>query len=511
MGNGVGISSDNPSAEFGRLEKLCKSGYFHQNYEEYLSAVTLAIQTNKLDCLELLIISGNIKLIMPVHLAAKLGKLEPLELLLSAGFPGHLTDKQGRTPLHLTALACSVEVGLVVSLLALSFPQTVQRYDYEGYKPIHFAVVHENTSVIGALLQHGATVNDVTQSGKTVTQLAKTRQSKSTISYLHEVQKAADQRISQEKERKKAKQAASDVSADRIMQVWERFFDNAFKQAGVPMDDDQDNGYYGEDYKDQSYHYYGDDDDMFIAQQKKTKQKSSTSSSSKKNKKKSTKDDHYYIEDKTYEREESLKESKDVMSQSDWFEWIVCYDEEAVDDQSEEAGSYYVIHKQTKEKRWLDDHWRILQRSEHYPFLFESDSETIASWPFPTTLWEVTAYGWLTYYDYYENICWWMNIATNVFEYYLPLGFGDDFDQFAQLNIFPSQDHPDWMAADQSCSTAWMLVIYEDENLEGNQYYLNSITNQSSWDPPSQWEEMKESWNGWIPCAYENFIDEIFW
>jgi hypothetical protein len=174
---------------------------------------------------------------------------------------------------------------------------------------------------------------------------------------------------------------------------------------------------------------------------------------------------------------------------------------------------YYVIHKYTKEKRWLGDHIYYL-REEGHPFTFlYRYPEEILSWPFPTNLKEVVSSGWITFYDVPSNYCLWMNIMTNIFEYYLPLSAGEAYESLASKNIFASAEDWEWCEADQSAANAWVMVMVDplSSELEVGYYYTNTITGESAWTAPAKWEDLVFSWNGWIPCCYESSLDEVFW
>jgi hypothetical protein len=489
MGNGTGVSSHHQylqnSKQYLHVEKLCKLGYFHQNHQEYLDAVSLAIQTNSLDCLELLIVSGNIKSLMPIHLAAKIGKLEPLEILVSAGFPVDTVDKEGRSPLHVTALSVSNEIGLVVSSLCISSPKSIKRYDYEGYTPIHFAVIHDNLPVIDALIKAGCDSNLASQTGKTPLQIAKEKRKANAEQFLQDLEQKRKKKSSEENKGTLSPYKAqhANVSTDRIMEVWERFFDNAFKNAGVSLEEnDSDYNYY----EDSKYRDYDDDFDLPPAR---------TKSQSEKTKSKN----------KNQEPSKKLKSSSSVTKKEDWFEWIVMYDDSSM--------NYYVYNSRSCEKQWLVDYLEDLSDGKNHLFLFES-SESIVNWPFPVNIWEVISYGWLTYYDSYENYCSWINLKTLIVEYYLPLATEEDATTLSAYNLFPSYDYPTWCEADQSCATAWVMVLYQDDYGGGGEesyYYLNAITGESCWTPPARWDLLLESWNGWIPCCMESNTAAVFW
>jgi ankyrin repeat protein len=217
MGNGALLTSDSNKSrnhsyskydqeQYSKLERYCKSGYFHNHPEEYVNVMSVAIEKDALDCVEMLITAGDAKALMPIHLAAKLGKLESLELFLSAGFSGELADKQGRTPLHYCCLSEAAETSLCVSLLCLQAPKSKTRYDHGGQTPIHIAASHDNLVVLIALIDAGVNTEISSQDGKTALRIAQERKCHRVENHLRSLVNEAKQKNS-----KKKKKGASSV------------------------------------------------------------------------------------------------------------------------------------------------------------------------------------------------------------------------------------------------------------------------------------------------------------
>jgi hypothetical protein len=665
MGNGSGIqapqyrlsSSSNPTyhtKEYYQLEKCGKIDYFYQNPSEYLSALSLAIERNALDCLELLIISGNIRQAYPVHLCCRIGRLEPLELLLSAGIPGgggDVFDSKGLTALHNAALSDNRfgELSLIVSLLCLSFPESLKVYDRskDGFLPIHTAIVKDNLVVLEAMVAAVGSLRDsqlssnsskprkssaykkeekekekffdifsyLTANGKNLFQIAKENKSILCENYLYSLVKDQKKvKLASDSSKKSSTFSSpggsSAVSQERIMKIWEKFFENAFKNAGITEDDldDDDNedidpysysGLSKSNYKDEicqkkksNHPITREDKDAFYHNEPEISYFPSSSS-----KKQSALAPIYPYsvgsdeEEEEEEEEETITYSDVVVD--DWFDWIVCYDSEFAQEYGTSSSSssstsydyYYVMNSKTKERQWLNEYYANLinrQQQHHvtlssskqkktkrstigrktqkkegrekidYLFVYE-DSSSITEWSFPTCLEECVSYGWLTYYDSYENYCYWINIVSYIIEVYLPLGMKggeeisrkkrndgkrenkderkkvheqDNSQEGSEENLLLTKyglslsiDYPLWCEASQICCYSWIMVIcsksnacQEEPSSTSSCYYLNSFTTHTQWDPPNNWEYLiNVLWNGWILCCVEEKQEESFW
>ena len=154
MGNGAITGNIVPVAtggfsqkEFATIEKLCNNSYFYDNFQDYQSALQKAIRNDSIDVLEILIPAGNAKRLQPLHMACRLGKLDSVELLLSAGFSASFKDDHGRTPLHLCGYVCTNESGLCATLLATHEKKATRIMDRDGLTPLHVAAKENNCHV----------------------------------------------------------------------------------------------------------------------------------------------------------------------------------------------------------------------------------------------------------------------------------------------------------------------------------------------------------------------------
>lgn len=523
MGNGVGIEASSSSGKrasisFVQLEKLCKSGHFQQDHQQYTQALREAMLTDSLDYLEILLVAGDTKKALPLHLACSLGKLEAVELILSAGFSGDLTNKEGRNPLHMCCVIANAESGLCASLLCIQFPKSMRKLDYMGFSPLHFAAVQDNAFVLKAMVQHKADPKLPSQAGKTALELAKEHRCNAALQYLQSLSQNGGST---------AQPTASnaDVSQDRIMEIWERFFENAFKKAGIDMECEEEfdpvaafDGKHKkaktssrDSYKAEWNDFYNDVPVNSSAKSKKSK----TTSNNKRDTSYDYKlEDDYWMQSdaKPTSKKDKKKTSKSNTSdfveyEDDFLQWIMFYNDSTSDQQ------YFLINKWSKESRWLEDHMNTMYAAgHHFRFLYEP-YEDVEAMPYPTCLNELKNYGWITFYSESENYCMWMNMITGKVEYFLPLGMYEDTLTLQQWGMSPSEHDASWFEADQSCATSWTMVLTNelDEHNQPVYYFFNQITSVTSWDEPIGWDALVISWDYWVLCCTEDNFDQTFW
>ena len=110
-----------PLAVFSSVERLCRQGHFMKNADDFSVAVGEAIRQSQLDILEILLPSGNSRLLEPHPLltAATHGVLDAMEILFSAGFDVAAIGDSGRTALHVCAAQKSIDSASCASFLTL--------------------------------------------------------------------------------------------------------------------------------------------------------------------------------------------------------------------------------------------------------------------------------------------------------------------------------------------------------------------------------------------------------
>ena len=120
----------------------------------------------------------------PIHVVARCGSIEIMELLLSHGANLGLIDGRGRTCLH-----CSAQAGHA-SCLSFALDSGADEYievtSNDGFTPLHLAVRANKTECVEILLEAGANVSAETASGLNVYDLASKSRSERIMQLLLE-------------------------------------------------------------------------------------------------------------------------------------------------------------------------------------------------------------------------------------------------------------------------------------------------------------------------------------
>ncbi|XP_039996104.1 LOW QUALITY PROTEIN: nuclear factor NF-kappa-B p100 subunit [Xiphias gladius] len=110
----------------------------------------------------------------PLHLAVITRQVKVVEVLLRAGADPSLVDKDGRSPLHLAALAGdNTTLRPLLAHLGERHGHLVNTPDYHGLHPLHLAVRRDGERCLRLLVEGGAKINAPEQkSGNTALHLA---------------------------------------------------------------------------------------------------------------------------------------------------------------------------------------------------------------------------------------------------------------------------------------------------------------------------------------------------
>jgi hypothetical protein len=583
MGNGASVSVTGrqlTQRDFESLEKLCRSQHFRENFRDYVEAFRKAVENDAIDMIEILIPAGNAMRVQPLHMACQLAKMDCADVLLSAGFSCMLQDELGRTPLHVCSISRSPNAGLCATLVAQAGKKALAVRDKDGLTPLHLAVAQNNLRVIEALMTNGADVSVTTPRGQTAYQIAASCENLEALQLLRDMMGTKSQALQNQKAKPIA--AKHDVPGrpqtqaeyDRIMQVWERFFENAFKRMGLDPNelDDEVDRYNASPSTSartvQSTHSRKDpdrhrshDDGYTSKDRASAKQNTLVNDSYERERREMysyVRDEGKWAEPSDRNRPEAehksnaglkmkckgvdvassgssfrsgeLPRGDDLVQCLEWFEWVVRYQPPEPQEEWDEPqeGDYYVLNTRTGETAWLDDHVAAFQRRTLLSCDDWGDYELHMTQPLPVSLIEAVCRGWLTYYSAEENVCRWINIPTKCTEEFLPLGCGEDAATLAQVGLCGTGAEGVWCAADQTCCNAWVLVVAPVDPVQyGNSreppgevacaddeycyYYRNRVTGETSWDPPAGWEELVQGWQGWTLCCEEDAPDDFYW
>ncbi|CAM9294889.1 unnamed protein product [Scytosiphon promiscuus] len=176
-----------------------------------------------------------------MHTAAGAGALESIELLLSAGLSPKTRDQHGRTPLHLAAGQGSAQC--VAFLCAVARSTVISRDEVTGDTPLHFAVRARQGVCIEVLLSHARGRIDILRQpntkGETPFCVAAALDDDNALFWaLKDGERRRRRRHSDSDEMGRRLRSKDDVEGqevarrvgidfERIMAVWERFFENA--------------------------------------------------------------------------------------------------------------------------------------------------------------------------------------------------------------------------------------------------------------------------------------------
>lgn len=482
MGNGASVPLNHQSYEvgpdfgdkFSKLEKRVKSGFFERaaNEEEYLRVTTNAIEKQQLDMLELLIKGGDLKSLHPLHIAAKSSSIEAMDLLLSAGFSPFNLNLQGKTPLHLAASSHEEGAVLCAYLLLMHGEKALKMKDKNGNTPLHIAVISNNATIVENMLTYGASLSATNNAGKSPRHIAKSMNHIDILEIIDE-QRTGKLRSKKDMEQKSQQSAKmTKHQQERVMKVWEKFFENALIGVDFDMDDDQKEG---------SNDNYYDSKDIYKEYDNNEKDSGNNLANV------LFKEDHYaqnslypseskdYNYNFKYDAPEKLSYQYDAATDSyqevhadtaissppeneqdkdkvfrcasEWFSWILAYEHDterrlslALTTGGDGTDGYYTANCFALDQHFdlLDDH---LDRLDQYGLWQGYDMAHIASntdesygsggfsnvdqtyaYYFPGSIKSAIAAGWINFFDVDTNTCCWMHIPSGLTESFLPLG-----------------------------------------------------------------------------------------
>ncbi|XP_029048675.1 transient receptor potential channel pyrexia isoform X5 [Osmia bicornis bicornis] len=172
------------------VEALLQAGASPNNPQVYTETpLHVAASLGSVTCMKLLLSYGADVRVQfssmrstPLHLAAEEGSAECTKLLLDAGAACEVKNARGQAPMHLAALSQSAETLETL----INFGATVSTEDNDGRTPLHAAVakVTRGIELVKILIQAGALINKADKFGYTPLHIAALNESSSTVMML---------------------------------------------------------------------------------------------------------------------------------------------------------------------------------------------------------------------------------------------------------------------------------------------------------------------------------------
>jgi hypothetical protein len=371
----------------------------------------------------------------PLHLAAQYGILDCVELLISAGYYCSKRKKDGYTPLHCCAFNQTGDALAIATLLCIMYPTMIDAYDLNKSTPLHLAILRYNLEVVQALILQKADIYKLNGDGRDAIDLAKSLETSQIINFI---MSTMDRKLN-------ATEKIIQPSKERILEIWETFFENAFRhihgQSFMGLHDDM-----------QSDEY----DTLNIACTNSIVRGTSA-----------------VFLDFDYDDRNYLPLIDEVGTSNDmdpcvayWLNWILCYDSSCNDDTPLSYRYYVVDITGVESSRWLYEHLEIMQRVD----LLERHSDDDmyiqeATAIYSLSLYEAYVQGWMCYFDDINNLTSWMHVPTGTCQHYLYLNdYEDDHPNLLRYDC-NSPLLGSWVGCLQTCSKSWLTVIDDDYSM----------------------------------------------
>ena len=486
MGNGAatlgggGLTYD--SVEEILRERRRRTGDGQVDLEELRLLFLEAIRLELLDVLELLMAQAPAVKVNPVCLAANACKFESLDLIINGGafIPSNLTEGiDGENPLHLVAKNPIPESSLCASLLiGIGGHSMVRAKTASGETIFHLAARVNNAAFVKTVAYVLATTNASSSSvsastsasasasalltkllamkdntGLTATQIATRLRHSETLAVFDQIRSVPSRYQVDE----------SAVDQARIMQVWEKFFENAARRMMGDM-------------------FLPEDDSTPILAPISPRKLKSNSNSSKSG-------------------------CIGAKLLGEWFQQILCH--------SESAQTCYVVNKITGQSQWFDDFFGAFE-----PYMSRQQQ---APKSLPTCLDAACGQGWIAFFDPWKNTTSFFNTLTwATTETYLPLGEGTPRQNCLELGLTSASLDPEdvWFAPDQASAARWVQVTtiqassrvagqseHKEEFEKAQIFFYNLLTGQTMESEPENWQ----IYDGWRLCCESDDYVNLFW
>lgn len=574
MGHGASFDAVHPPkvlisiSKYALIEKKCKNQFFRTNADEYEVEVNDAIKINDIGLLEILIQGGNIKDTLPLHLSAKYGSLDSTELLLSAGINPSMMDSRDRTALHIAAQNPSTYSVLLCSLLSSANKNILKLKDKLGSTALHIAAATGNLPIIKCLIEHGASTTVTNNAGQTPRYVATMHEHRQIVQYFDSLKSISKSKV-------KSVDKTEPVDMERVMQVWERFFENAFKhfESEMNAEIDFDNAMTVDvrGMKDAKKNAsYFDEDDFDIRDNKIGKNKKKSSFEMKTNNRQQS---YYHHDNDNQDDNEDIYDYGNAwcerkgaynVDESDswneaaiwnWLSWFLTYDP-TKEGESYCKNGYYIsnLYDINVPHMSLDEFFE--HQSQYRLWIaYPGDDEPCSL--YPLALDDVVCNAWIIFFDIDSNTNVWMHIPSGNIQSYLPIGY-DSSGLIESCELCPSDADCTWVSPPIGGATRnWMMVecvtqqkemtrpsacnkksisfneaesieAHELDELDGGKerwdwngkenetesvvwYYFNRMSGHSLWQEPVGWNETIAESGGWALCSNELMVDFYWW
>lgn len=238
MGASASFSKPSKVSKFDEIELNCKRNVYENNLPLFRSTVVDAISNGRIDILELLITSKFFEGMLPIHIACSVSNLESLEILLSAGFPLNAFNEKGVTPLHCCAGSTTPYSALCATAIILSAKnrnKVLKTKNAQGDTALIIAIRAHNLDVVEAICDNTidpdtTILNICDRLGKSPLMIAQELQYRGAVRLL--LGKRQPHQLSNS-----PKSRGDEVSRERMMLVWEKFFENALMAMGESFEE----------------------------------------------------------------------------------------------------------------------------------------------------------------------------------------------------------------------------------------------------------------------------------
>ena len=279
-------------------------------------------------------------------------------------------------------------------------PRSLNTRDQEGDSPAHVAVRRNNVEVFRVLMNAGANINAADKGGLSCRRRAAELEH---VDILNIIDSTRNVRGRDRKRRGESKQPkeVGEIDSERIMQIWEKFFENAFKAMGLEMDVDDDL-------------QFGSNDDLHLAASAAVRALDLSPRTA------SAIQNSYSAHTTTATTSNGATilpaisssiscEYRNNLAISEWFSWILCCSHH-------DDNGYYCVRPETGATLTLQEFYS----TQTMYMLYNADTAAGCTHLSPlSSLSSLVITGWLPYFNDTTNSCFLMHLSTGHCESYV--------------------------------------------------------------------------------------------